>query len=99
MQELIQIAVILFEFYLAFGIMLIGFAYMVAGKNGGSRTARWYFGNSVRWTWWRFRLLIRRTLTFLWQALVFWIVRPLSFRVWEGVRWLATRERGWLRPW
>jgi len=93
------VLVLLVELYLTVGLMLIGFACMFAGRIGASRAARWYFGNSLRWSWWRLRLFIRRTVTFLWQALVFWIVRPLSFRLWEGVRWLARRERGWLRPW
>jgi hypothetical protein len=97
MQEVTEVALLLFEIYLALGVMLIGAGFMVLGKNGGSRVARWYFGNSLRWLWWRMRSFFTAVLSAIFTALMFWVLRPLAYHLWRGLRWLATREAGWLR--
>jgi hypothetical protein len=98
MQDLFEVAVLLFRLYLALGIMWIGLGFMVMGKNGGSRAARWYFANSLRWCWWRFRRLARILAFWLVTALMFLVVRPVAYQVGRGIRWLLTRELGWLWP-
>jgi hypothetical protein len=98
MSDIAHIIVLVLELYIALGMMVIGFGYMLAGKNGGSRAAGYYFGNSIRWTWWRLRRLVAAVLAALSGALMFWIIRPLAYRLWRGIHWFVTRQRGWLRP-
>ena len=70
MSDAGQIAVLLVELYVAFGVMLIGFGYMFAGKTGGGRVAQFYFGGSLRWTLRRLRALVVGVLTSLWGLCV-----------------------------
>jgi hypothetical protein len=98
MSDIGHLLVLSLELYLVLGIMAIGFGYMIAGKNGGKRVARWYFANLLRWVWWRVRGLVGVLLSLVWSVPMFRIVRPLLYRLGRGVRWLLTRDRGWARP-
>jgi hypothetical protein len=95
---MVQLLMLLLELYIALGLMLVGFGYMLQGKNGGARAARFYFANSLWWSWWRMRRLVTVVLASISGVLMFWILRPLMDHVWRGTRWFVTRERGWLRP-
>lgn len=86
MNDAAQIAVLLLELYVAFGIMLIGFGYMLAGKTGGGWVAQFYFAGSWRWTLRRLRALVVGLLAGLWalvrlalagiRRLIMWLARP-----------------------
>jgi hypothetical protein len=95
-QELAEIALLLLQLYLAVGFVFIGAGLMVMGKNGGSRAVRWYFGNSLRWVWWRLRSALRTVLSAMFSALMFRVLCPLAYGFGRGIRWFLTRERGWL---
>jgi clan AA aspartic protease (TIGR02281 family) len=93
-SETLYITLLLVELYIAIGVMLIGFGYMIAGKIGGGRVASFYFGRSLRWVRDRVRLVLAWTLTRVGTIALFWIARPLAYRLWLGLRWLAgTRRR------
>lgn len=99
MDEVKEIAILLLEFYVALGLMVIGFGFMLAGKLGGASVARFYFGGPLRWTFWRLRRVIPGLMASIWAALLAWLLRPLGVRLLRALQWLASRERGWLRPW
>jgi hypothetical protein len=99
MHDIVQIAVLLLELYVALGIMLLGLGYMVGGKNLGGRVARFYFAGPLRWSLWRLRRLLAALIAVLSGTLMFWVIRPIGYRLWRGIRWFLTRERGWLQPW
>src|SRR5262245_44540254 len=80
-------------FYVALGMMLVGFAYMFAGKAGGARAAQSYFGGTLRSARAAAQGLCSAVLTKAWAVFVLLIMTPLR----AVVSWLARRERGWLR--
>ena len=83
--------------YVAMGMMLVGFAYMFAGKAGGTRAAHFYFTRSSQWALRQVRSLFSAVLISVWAAFTVWVGRPLLHAFMQGLRWFATRERGWLR--
>ena len=93
MSEALHITVLLIELYIAFGVMLTGFGYMVAGKVGGGRVASFYFGRSLRWAgnagdrcW-----TGPNARSYLLPGLD---RRPFAYGLWRGMRWLVgTRQR------
>jgi hypothetical protein len=95
-QQWIDLVACLFGFYLAFGIISVGFGVMFAGADGGKRAAHFYFGRSLSWTIEHIRALFVLVLATLWRV-VLGIVRPLALHLWRGLRWFVTRERGWVR--
>jgi hypothetical protein len=77
----VQLVVLLAELYVAFGIMFIGFGYMVMGKIGGQRAAWFYFGRSLRWSLRSLRFVFAASLAFVWRTL-----RSLARRLWWALR-------------
>jgi hypothetical protein len=80
MQDLAQLALFVFQLYLALGFVCIGFGFMVLGKNGGRRAAQFYVGGSLRWAWLRLTRVLRAlsALLWFWSLLsVRWIGRAL----------------------
>jgi clan AA aspartic protease (TIGR02281 family) len=78
--------------------MGIGFAFMVAGKDGGRRVARFYFGGSVRWVVAHGRAFVRwilasiaalvaRAVALLWFASREHLLGPLARHLRRGLRW------------
>ena len=98
MSEWQQIAIALFELYLALGVMAIGFGFMFAGKDGGARAARFYFVGSSRWTLQRTRALLGMILVALWSGFVLLIARPLMHALRRAARWVVNRARSRLQP-
>jgi hypothetical protein len=94
-----QLIVILLELYIALGMVSVGFGCLFAGKQGAKRAAQKYFGTSLRWAWFKMRRALAATVSFAWEALMRFVIRPLAYHLWRGIQWLATREPGWLRPW
>jgi predicted aspartyl protease len=100
-DALCSIVVALFELYLTLGLMAIGFAFMLAGKEGGARAARFYFAGSLRWVGthalaigrgvvFHIAWLMTRMMALLWSALRAHLLRPLM----QWLRWAsATRRR------
>jgi hypothetical protein len=84
--------------YAAIGMSFIGFGYMIFGKDGGERAARFYFGRSFYWMLGHIRALVAFVIGVLRVVVVDWIVLPIGQYVLRGLRWFVTRERGWLRP-
>jgi hypothetical protein len=66
MQEFTEVVVLLLEIYVCFGLMWIGLGFMVLGKHGGARAARFYFGRSTQWAWMRLARLLRVVRSLLW---------------------------------
>jgi clan AA aspartic protease (TIGR02281 family) len=94
MTEALYLIILLVELYMAVGVMLIGFGFMVAGKIGSSRVASFYFGMSLRWMVQRVTALLAWMLTGVVLFLEVWIIRRLASRLWRGMRWLTgTRRR------
>lgn len=87
----------LLALYLALGLMLVGFGYMLFGKLGGARAAQFYFARSLRWALRHGHALFMTVLITVWGAFVLWIGRPLVHRLLRALQWCVRRERGWLR--
>ena len=97
MNDWKQIGILLLQFYLALGIMAIGFGMMFAGKHGATRVAHVYFAGSLSWTIAHVRALITTVLATLWH-LVLAILQAVTRALVPALHWLVTRKPGWLLP-
>lgn len=82
--------------YVALGIMATGFGFMVSGKNGGKCAAHFYFARSLSWSIEHVRALFTTVFATLWGVLLS-IARPLTHYLWHAMRWVVTRQRGWVQ--
>jgi hypothetical protein len=92
MNDWTQIGMLLLQFYVAFGIMAIGFGVMFAGKHGAARAAHFYFAGSLRWTLGHVWGLLTAVLATAWTGTLS-ILAFVAHHLWHGVRWLSTHER------
>jgi clan AA aspartic protease (TIGR02281 family) len=94
MRELIEIVFLLFQLYVALGLMAVGFGFMLAGKTGGGQVARYYFGRSARWLLLQLRFLTAAVLTTIWQLLIDHVLHPLARHLQRALAWwFASRRR------
>ena len=100
MEEVAQLLIMLGAYYATFGIMAIGFGMMLAGPNGAVAVGNFFFVRPVRATfeWSRTALgaLVIGICTAVVGTIQRWIVSELK-EIEKDIRWLVTRERGWLR--
>jgi hypothetical protein len=97
MQELAQVLVLLIKFYATAAIMAIGFAMMVAGKDGAAAAGRLFFVRPLRWAGEQVRVHSISSIAASWRFILHRVVDPFILAVERAVIWLMTRERGWLR--
>jgi hypothetical protein len=84
---------LLLALYIAITMGFVGFGMMVAGPMGARRVARVFFLQPLWFLWSATRRRLRQLLAFGWSLLVTFVFAPIL----SGLRWLGTRERGWLR--
>ena len=99
MQEIAPLLVILVQFYATLGIMAIGFGMMIAGTDGATAAGKFFFTRPARaiidWT----RATLASLVTIVWTAVIGRITRWIASEIKEvakDIRWLVTRERGWV---
>ena len=97
MQEIAQLLVMLIAYYLTLGIMGVGFATMFAGEQGARAAARFFFLTPVQRLVGQARVGSVALLAGVWRILVKYTFRPFIEELTYWLRWLTTRERGWLQ--
>ena len=97
MHELARLLVLLLTFYATVGIMAIGFAMMVAGKDGAAAAGQLFLVRPLRWAGEQVRVLGIASIVASWQFFLHRIVDPFILAIERAILWLITRERGWLR--
>jgi hypothetical protein len=85
-MTMLELLAHLLGFYVAIGLMFVGFGYMFSGKVGGTRAARFYFGRSVGWMLRSMRTMVTTVLVAAWSAFVLWVGRPLVRRLLHAFR-------------
>jgi hypothetical protein len=100
MQEIVQLLVMLVAYYATFGIMAVGFGMMLNGSDGARSAGNFFLVRPLRAVlqWARAALLAAVTAT--WSNIIGVVGRWLATELREvarDIRWLVTRERGWLR--
>lgn len=97
MQEIAQLLAMLVAYYATFAIMGIGFATMLAGKDGVSLAGNFFFLRPLQWmghqVWFACTALLVASAKFVLHR----VVDPFILAVERAAFWLVTRERGWLR--
>jgi hypothetical protein len=100
MQEIAQLLIMLVAYYATFGIMAVGFGVMLNGSDGASAAGNFFFVRPLRsliqWT----RATLVTAVTANWSNIISVVSRWLATELQEvvrDIRWLVTRERGWLR--
>ena len=100
MQEIAQLLIMLGAYYATFGIMAIGFGMMLRGTEGAAAAGEFFFVRPVRATfeWLRTMLvaLVGGAWTRVLKVVGSWIVSEIK-EIPKDIRWLVTRERGWVR--
>ena len=97
MQEIAQLLAMLVAYYATFGIMGIGFATMLAGKDGAIAAGEFFFLRPLRTAGQRLHVVGRALLVGGSRLLLHRVVDPFILAVERAVFWLVTRERGWIR--
>ena len=97
MQEVAQLLIMLAAYYATFGIMAIGFATMFAGHEGAAAAADFFFLRPLHWAGHRAYSLSKSLLVTSATLLLHRFIDPLILTTEAALRWLLTRERGWLR--
>jgi hypothetical protein len=100
MEEVAQLLVVLVQLYATIGIMAIGFGMMVGGPDTATAVGTFFFVRPVQAALaWSRSALVALAVT-VWTAVIGrlsgWITSEIK-EVAKDIRWLVTRERGWVR--
>ena len=100
MQEIAQLLVVLVAYYATLGIMAIGFGMMMAGTDGAAAAGHFFFvrpvGAIIGWS----QATLVGLVTVVWTTIIGGVTRSIASEIKEvgkDIRWLVTRERGWVR--
>jgi len=100
MQEIVQLLAMLVTFYATLGIMAIGFGMMIGHKAGATAAGNFFFVRPVlavlEWSRTVLVGVVVGVTTPLIGTIKRWIVNEFK-EVGKDLRWVVTRERGWLR--
>jgi hypothetical protein len=94
MHDTVRLLILVLELYLTLGIMTVGFAMMLGGKDWAGKTARYVFLRPAEKLASKVRELAAGALTHAWLLLVILILAPLGRALMRALAWLMGRLRG-----